>query len=85
MYIPYSKVACIDYKHFSLFVTHSSKECYFTDIDECAGGNPCGRGTCLNNNNGTFYECDCPPGDIENGVDDTLTCVGKLTIYIVML
>ena len=49
------------------------------DIDECTQ-NPgiCGLGTC-NNNNGGFYDCDCPGGTMTTGSnsDNSLTCVGK--------
>ena len=51
-----------------------------SDIDECLQrSNICGLGQCTNNDNGTFYECDCPFGTVSFGTNSngTLTCVGR--------
>ena len=42
----------------------------------------CGFGECINNDDGTFYTCDCGDGGVSNGGDasiGTLSCDGKLT------
>ena len=50
----------------------------FLDVNECLQPNICGLGTCSNNENGGFYDCNCPPGSQETGsnTDGSLTCVG---------
>ena len=51
----------------------------YTDIDECAlRPNVCGVGTCINNDDGRFYECVCPDGAVRTGSssDGTLRCFG---------
>ena len=44
----------------------------------------CGLGTCTNNDDGTFYQCDCPDGTMLTGTnsDGSLTCVGMLSFYL---
>ena len=37
----------------------------------------CGLGSCTNNDDGTFYQCDCQDGAEPSGADATLTCVGR--------
>ena len=40
----------------------------------------CGSlGTCVNNDGGSFYECDCRDGAETSGTGNTLTCVGRST------
>ena len=55
----------------------------YTDVNECMESTSrCGLGTCINNENGTFYTCNCNDGTISNGgqaSDDSLMCVGRLT------
>ena len=51
------------------------------DTNECAVDSTlCGSGgTCMNNDNGNFYSCDCNDGFEGNGAsasDGSLTCVG---------
>ena len=49
------------------------------DIDECSETpGICGLGTCANNDDGTFYECNCQNGAMTTGQNSlgTLTCVG---------
>ena len=50
------------------------------DINECSETpGICGQlGTCANNDDGTFYECNCQNGAITTGQNSlgTLTCVG---------
>ena len=50
----------------------------FSDINECTQ-NPdiCGLGTCSNNDDGTFYECNCQDGAMITGLNNNLTCVGR--------
>ena len=49
------------------------------DIDECSETpGICGLGTCTNNDEGTFYECNCQNGAMTTGQNSlgSLTCVG---------
>ena len=51
-----------------------------SDIDECTETEGiCGLGSCTNNENGMFYDCDCPDGTVRTGANDALTCSGMLT------
>ena len=52
---------------------------FYSDIDECSETpGICGLGTCANNDDGTFYECNCQNGAMTTGQNSlgTLTCVG---------
>ena len=51
---------------------------FLADTNECLV-NPdiCGLGTCTNNDDGTFYQCNCQDGAEPSGADATLTCVGR--------
>ena len=58
-----------------------------SDTNECAVDSTlCGDGgTCMNNDNGNFYSCDCNDGFKENGAsasDGSLTCVGMFHLTI---
>ena len=49
------------------------------DINECEEDlDICGLGTCSNNDDGTFYECECQDGAMTTGSGGNLTCVGKI-------
>ena len=55
-----------------------------SDTDECSETpNICGLGSCVNGENGMFYDCVCPDGSEPSGsnVDATLTCNGNVVIY----
>ena len=65
-----------------LVLIHCRFVLYHLDIDECADDSTlCGSGgTCMNNDNGNFYSCDCNDGFEGNGAsasDGSLTCVGR--------
>ena len=52
----------------------------YEDIDECLQNSGiCGLGTCTNNDDGTFYECECEDNAELTGsnMDGSLTCIGK--------
>ena len=36
----------------------------------------CGLGSCINNDNGTFYQCVCQNGAETTGAGPNITCVG---------
>ena len=50
-----------------------------SDINECVDNpNICGPGECIDQGNGDFYSCNCPPGSVSNGGDPStgaLTCI----------
>ena len=48
------------------------------DINECETSSICGLGTCSNNDDGTFYECECQDGAMTTGSGGNITCVGKV-------
>ena len=49
------------------------------DIDECEENSDiCGLGTCSNNDDGTFYECECQDGAMATGSGGNLTCTGMV-------
>ena len=51
----------------------------FQDVNECEEDlDICGLGTCSNNDDGTFYECECQDGAMITGSGGNLTCVGKV-------
>ena len=52
------------------------------DINECLVPNICGLGACTNNDDGTFYQCDCQDGAVVTGMnsDNSLTCIGTLLV-----
>ena len=64
-----------------LVVTYVSYSLIFRvlqDINECEEDlDICGLGTCSNNDDGAFYECECQDGAMITGSSGNLTCVGK--------
>ena len=59
--------------------TYFSFTYIFKDINECEEDlDICGLGTCSNNDDGTFYECECQDGAMTTGSDGNLMCVGKV-------
>ena len=68
---------CLKHNRIQTFIPLQS------DTDECSENSAiCGLGTCSNNENGNFYDCNCPPGSQETGsnTDGSLTCVGECII-----
>ena len=51
----------------------------YADIDECSNTNICVLGSCINNVDGNFYECDCQDGAIVGTNSENLSvCLGLL-------
>ena len=59
--------------------SHSLLLLVFQDMNECEEDlDICGLGTCSNNDDGMYYECDCQDGAMTTGSGGNLRCVGKV-------
>ena len=69
-----------------LFSDYDDKYLFlYLDINECSESpDICGLGTCTNNGDGTFYQCDCQDGAMLTGTssDGSLTCVGEFFLFV---